>query len=58
MNHDIIHCKNSNCIKKDTCYRYLSYQEAMERKLTYISVMVNRPKDKDGCNIYWPIKNN
>ena len=56
MNHDITHCKNSECIKKDTCYRYLSYLHAVKHDIQYITMLVNRPEDKDGCKIYWEVK--
>lgn len=56
MFHDITHCDNENCPKKDNCYRYLAHLGAKERKLSYVSYHLynDYPKEEDGsCNMYW-----
>ena len=59
MMHDITHCNYDKCPSKDTCYRYQAHLEAVQKKLTYLTYVINDEHTKliDGkCQIYWPIK--
>lgn len=38
--HDIIHCKGINCEKKNTCCRYLVYEEALNTKKSGIALLI------------------
>ena len=61
MNHDITHCRGIDCPVKDTCYRYIAYQEAVKNDLEYISVLIQNKEEiekESKCQIYWPIKEN
>lgn len=59
MTHDITHCRYDKCPSKDTCYRYQMHLDAVQKKLTYLTYVINDEHTKliDGkCQIYWPIK--
>ena len=62
MQHDITHCKGTDCPVKETCYRYKAYQEAVNTDLFYITVLIQDEKNKEQikaegkCEIYWPVK--
>lgn len=56
MLHDITHCDNENCPKKDNCYRYLAHLEAKEQKLPYVSYFLwsDYPMEDDSsCDKFW-----
>ena len=53
MNHDIAHCRQTDCPLKETCYRYIAYLDAVKQELTYISVFKPLEKAKDKCEFYW-----
>lgn len=43
--HDITHCKGINCEKKNTCYRYLAYEEVLNTKKSgIVSFFLNNKK--------------
>ena len=57
MDHDITHCRGIDCPVKDTCYRYIAYQDAAKNDIGYISVLIQNKEEieKEGkCHIYWP----
>lgn len=62
MDHDITHCEGINCPVKETCYRYLAYQEAVNTDLSYITVLIQDEKNKEQlqakgkCDMYWRTK--
>ena len=59
MDHDITHCRGIDCPAKDTCYRYMAYQDAIKNDLGYISILIQNKEEieKEGkCHIYWPVK--
>lgn len=56
MNHDIAHCDNSQCRRKNKCYRYLAHLEAKEKQLPYVAyfVMEEHMRNEDyDCNSFW-----
>lgn len=55
MNHDIAHCENSDCVKKDSCYRYQAHLEAKVYKLEYVPYFLPEATDTDNCEYYWNI---
>ena len=57
MDHDITHCRGIDCPVKDTCYRYIAYQDAVKNDIGYISILIPNKEEieKEGkCHIYWP----
>ena len=51
MNHDIAHCDNQDCPKKDSCYRFQAHLEARERKMQYVSYLII--ENIDDFDKYW-----
>lgn len=54
--HDITHCNRETCPSKDTCRRYQAHLDAVEKKLDWLTYLVNDESSKliDGkCQIYW-----
>jgi hypothetical protein len=54
--HDITHCNRETCPSKDTCRRYQAHLDAVEKKLDWLTYLVNDELSglKDGkCQIYW-----
>lgn len=51
-NHDMMHCSQERCPKKDKCYRYWLYQQPVDEL-----VSVYRPEKVDeNCEFYLDIK--
>ena len=48
---DITMCRDEDCPKKDTCYRFTAI--ANEWRQAYF---MKSPRDKDKCNHYWQVK--
>ena len=49
MGHDITHCKGNDCPLKDSCYRYLAYQEPCDFP---ISVFQNAQYNDGECKYF------
>lgn len=41
FNHKYSHCRGLDCPVKDDCIHFLAYQEALEQKLTNISIQTH-----------------
>ena len=59
MQHDITHCDNDKCPKKEYCYRWQAYQEAVKMKLECISCAIIEEDEmlKGECPIFWEYEN-
>ena len=55
MIHDIAHCNNESCKRKDSCYRYQAYLELKKKKDNglYSFFLV---KDPDKCEHFMSLK--
>lgn len=51
MNHDITHCKASDCPKCNDCYRYTAYLDVLRNKKIHLVSML-LPKEKP-CRLFW-----
>ena len=49
MWHDITHCKGNDCPLKDSCYRYLAYQEPYDG---FISVFQSTQYNDGECEYF------
>ncbi len=54
MNHDIAHCGEESCKRKDTCKRYIAYLEAVKNNFEYCTYLFI--DDVDKCKNYWEYK--
>ena len=54
-NHDMLHCSQHTCNKRDTCYRYWLGQELKNSGYMYASFYYPKKPIKNGCEHY--IKN-
>jgi len=54
-NHDMMHCSQHTCSKKDTCYRYWLGQEFKNRDYLFASFFHPEEPIEEGCEYY--IKN-
>ena len=54
-NHDMMHCSQDTCSKKDTCYRYWLGQEGKNSGYRYASFYHPDEPVTEGCEYY--IKN-
>lgn len=51
-NHDMLHCSQEQCPKKDKCYRYWLYQQPVDE---LVSVYMPEKVDEN-CEFYLDIK--
>lgn len=54
MTHDITHCNGTMqkdiCPKRDDCYRYLAYLDALKKNIQYIYMLI---PTKLPCDLFW-----
>ena len=50
MNHDITHCNQDKCPKKDTCYRYQAWMDIKNNKMDGLYSMLKPAKIP--CELY------
>lgn len=55
--HDMLHCKQLNCNKKDTCYRYWLGQNCVKHGYQYCFAFMPKEPIIDGCDLFLDIKN-
>jgi len=56
--HDIMHCDIHECIKRNTCHRYLMYNKIMKSGFDYFDMFAHNADDveiakKGECKLYW-----
>lgn len=51
-NHDMMHCVQDKCKKKDLCYRYWLGQEIKNTDFQYASFFYPEEPVTDGCEYY------
>lgn len=51
-NHDMMHCSQHSCKKKDQCYRYWLGQEIKKQSWQIASFFMPATPVKDGCEYF------